>query len=75
MRRTGVWVLGLVLGSLASAGTAQLAPPGPGGWPALGVAVLSWLVLAFVAVSVVTAMERLFPTPRPHLVPARHRRR
>ena len=75
MRHTGMWVLGLLLGALASAGTAQLAPPGPGGWSAFGFVVLSWLVFAFVAVSVVTALERLFPLARPHVVASRHHRR
>jgi hypothetical protein len=74
MRRACLWVLAVLLGSLASAETARFEPVGMSGWPALGFFVLSLLVLSFVAVSVVTAMETMFPSLRTHPAPSQTRR-
>ena len=60
MRRVGSWILGLVLGSLAASGLFRLTTSAHGAL-SVGVWLLGLLVQAFVAVSVVTAFETLFP--------------
>jgi hypothetical protein len=60
MRRVGSWVLGLLLGMLAAAQLDTLTAS-TRGLLSLVAWFLSLIVMAFVAVSVVTALETLFP--------------
>ena len=63
MRRVGVCILGLVLGSWTASAVGRHEGAGSG-WFGGATVVLSMLVFAFVAVSVVTAMETVFPSLR-----------
>jgi hypothetical protein len=61
VKRIALWLVALTLGSLAGRGIdANLA--GTRGWPALVAMIGVTVVTVFVAVSIVTAMESLFPS-------------
>lgn len=60
MRRVGSWILGLLLGSLAASRLFELTASARG-TAELAVWVLGLLTQGFVAVSVVTAIETMFP--------------
>jgi hypothetical protein len=63
VRQVCLWVVGVFLGALASSAVTRI-EPGPDGWQSDGVIVLGWVVFSFVTVSVVTAMETVFPSLR-----------
>ena len=63
VRRFAMWSVAIVIAIFAGSGVASLAPTRGRGVLAVLLAML--LVQAFVAVSVVTALESLFPALRP----------
>lgn len=63
MRRVCLWVVGVFLGALASSAFTRLEPSSVDS-PSLVMFALSLLIFGFVTVSVLTAMETVFPPRR-----------
>jgi len=70
VKRIALWLVAITLGSLAGRGIdANLA--GTRGWPVLVGLIGINVVMVFVTVSIVTAMESLFPSLRHQSRPTR----
>ncbi len=65
VRRFAIWVAAILIALLAGSGFAGLIDARLNGWAILALVVASLTLQAFVAVSIVTALESLFPALRP----------